>query len=423
MSGNLTLTLRFPLGQYQAHDGRGNAEWPPSPARLATSLLATAYDLHDAEAVRVTRSLYHLPAPAITTPPATERHTAYSRWAPVDVTLDDKGKTGRGGLSPKIAKPAERGTLIGDGATTFTWPATLPQADLTVLDRVLLEVPYLGRPTSPVIINRTTTDAHTQESATRWDPDPAGPTALNIATPRLLAALDARERERDMVGVTGHHPRLSARSQGRYRVTHVGGPTGLVYQRATKARVAQAVTSVAFQRTPGAVPEDIGAVVDALLEGAHPGAFVAPVYGVSSEKGMESRRLFGAVTHGVLGVPRSYVSGRDLVDLPALKPGAPSQSAKTVIAQTWGTAHAWTTSAPVHLDRDELVTDVQNMADTFRVEIVEAQTHDAPRDPNGMDTATHPFATHLSVLFNAPVTGPVIHRGLALKPIHNGGEA
>lgn len=419
----LTLRVRFPLGQFHAHDGRGNAEWPPHPARLAAAILSTAYTQGDPQAVRVARSLYDLEPPTITTPPVSQRHTAHSRWVPVDVPLKIKGDKvtiGRGGLAQKTAKPPERGTILAAGTLTYVWPAGLPQEDGSVLDRVLLEVPYLGRPTSPVILERGQDSADpVPDGAVVWEPHPEGEHRLGVATPVFLRALDARERERDMVGVTGHHPRLGSRPMGRYRSRTVGGTGGVVCEPASQARMAEASASLSFWHTPQAGPQDAAAVLEALEVHGQPGVLALPVFGVRARQGLETPRMFGVLTRGVAPQPRFYVRGRQVEDLPTPEAGVATVGGKTAVRQAWGRAHAWTSIVPVTDNRERLAAELEAIAAAAGAQIVDAQLHAPSRDPHGPNAETHPGRTHLSVMFTDPVHGPVILQGVALKPIQN----
>ena len=74
---NLTITALFPLGEFNAHDGDGHAEWPPAPARVLAAMLYTAHGL--GEGVAEVEALFRCPSPRITAPPAGERQIGYGR--------------------------------------------------------------------------------------------------------------------------------------------------------------------------------------------------------------------------------------------------------------------------------------------------------------------------------------------------------
>ena len=40
---DLTITASFSLGEFNAHDGEGRAEWPPVPVRVLAAMLSAAH--------------------------------------------------------------------------------------------------------------------------------------------------------------------------------------------------------------------------------------------------------------------------------------------------------------------------------------------------------------------------------------------
>lgn len=410
----LTLTIRFPAGQYHAHDARGNAEWPPAPARVATSLLATAYTTRNPAGVDVARALFDLEPPTIWTPSVGERHTGFARWVPVDVKVNlATGKAERGGLDTKLSKPPERGMVIGDGQVTVTWEDHgLSTQQFSVLDDLVKNVTYLGRPTSPVIMDRS--PCGPPAAGTKWIPDESGAERLRVATPQLLAALDARERQREQIGITGHHPRLATRPVARYRRLDLGANNDFGVRLATYAQTAEAITSLMYYRTHGAAPGDISEFIRAL--DLPEGAFVVPVYGATSRQGLSTPRLFGVATHAAAPQTPVYVRGRELVDSPRPTLGVAGVTAERAIAAAWGSATAWSTLAPVTSDRASLIQYTTELASRHGVELVDAAIHDACRHPHGPDTSLHPYQTHLSILLDPPISGPVTVQDAALAP-------
>ena len=93
---DLTITASFPLGEFNAHDGDGRAEWPPAPARVLAAMLSVAHGL--GEGVAEVEALFRCPPPRITAPPAGERQIGYRRWVPVNnevKTAKNGSPTGR----------------------------------------------------------------------------------------------------------------------------------------------------------------------------------------------------------------------------------------------------------------------------------------------------------------------------------------
>lgn len=410
----LTITARFPAGQYLAHNGRGWPEWPPSPARLLTAILATAY--RTGTGIKTARRLFELPPPVISTPPAGDRATDYSRWVPVDVTLDiDTGKIGRGGVTGNLAKPPERGTTVGDRPVEFRFEnAALNVEELTTLDAIFTRVPYLGRPTSPVILNRLPEPSEDDADHTIWTPDPAGKHRIQVATPQLLQALDAREQEREAVGITGHHPRLTARPVAHY-TRHLPGKTtrGSVTP-ATAATVNQIAQGLTYYATHGATPTDAIAVTDALRT-PNSSALAVPVFGTLTSQGLEIPRLFGMAIAGP--GPASIwclVNGQPQELTARILRG--NRTEQALIAQVWGTAMGWTTMVPVANQPADIRSQLCHIAAAHGATIADATLHTVARYPLAPDIGFNPQLTHISVLFDQAIEGPIDLAGVALTP-------
>lgn len=228
---DLTITASFPLGEFNAHDGEGRAEWPPAPARVLAAMLSAAHGL--GEGVSEVEALFRCCPPRITAPPAGERQIGYGRWVPVnnEVKTDKDGSpTGiidrNDRLLEKQAKDPECGMMVGTGpddVVRWTFPVDGP-VDLGVLQKVARFVEYLGRPTSPVLLDVVDGAVEAPPGHSRWEPDPTGWIQLRVGTEGLLAALDAREEERRRSTVTGTHPYMSVRPTAPYRL--VGGRPG-----------------------------------------------------------------------------------------------------------------------------------------------------------------------------------------------------
>lgn len=419
----LTLAVRFAAGHYHAHNANGHAEWPPAPARIATALLATAYEIADPAAVHIARRLFDLAPPILWTPPASERHTDTSRWVPADHGLPTKsGKGLTFGRKGNLRKPPERGTVVDDEPLYVRWDdTTFTDDDLETLDRLLRNVTYLGRPTSPVIIDRVALTGEDTSRHTTWMPDPDGAMSLTVATAHLLQALDNREAERDAIGITGHHPHLTARTRARYRSFHPSAAASqhAVLQPASRALTLQIGNDFLYYRTPNASPDDAPAVIQALTSAPSTpqDLILVPVYGRIHQQGLATSRLFGVISSHALD-PDPYLRGREPVAIPPPRPHVASEAARNAIAQTWGTSTMWTTLAPVPDNADSLLRDIHVIAERNRARILHATTHDSCRHPNGPDTACYPHATHLSILFESAVPGPLTINGVALLPFN-----
>lgn len=208
---DLVVDVRFPLGEFQAHDERGSAEWPPSPARLASATLATAYGR--GEGVEVARAMFGLAPPTMVVPRSGERAGNVTTWVRVDADLDlSTGRIERGGLTGTISKPARRGTTVADGCVSYVFAdVPLDPAELGGLQAVMAEIPYLGRPTSPAVVDAYVLEhadvAAMSKGREVWSPAEQGSRRVRVATSGLLAALDKREAQRRAFGRRDFTPR------------------------------------------------------------------------------------------------------------------------------------------------------------------------------------------------------------------------
>ena len=210
---DLTITASFPLGEFNAHDGEGRAEWPPAPARVLAAMLSAAHGL--GEGASEVEALFRCRPPRITAPPTGQRQIGYRRWVPVNNELKtDKNGSPTGivdrndRLLEKQAKDPECGMMVGTGPSDvvrWTFAADGP-VDLGILQKVARSVEYLGRPTSPVLLDVVDGAVEAPPHHSCWEPDPTGWIQLRVGTEGLLAALDAREEERSRSTVTGTHP-------------------------------------------------------------------------------------------------------------------------------------------------------------------------------------------------------------------------
>lgn len=411
----LTLKASFPTGFYLAHDGRERPEWPPSPARVTSAILATAHRLGNPGGIEVARRLFEYRPPTLWVPPHGSRDTDVRRWVPVPVELDEeRGTFGRGGPAAKILKGFERGVSVGGDLFVRYADVDLSVTDVETLDRVLRAVVYLGRPTSPVVLERI--DAATSPGPAHeiWRPDERGEQALRVATLDLLTELDRRERQRASMGV-GAHPPLNRRPTARYR--RELGPTSEPTIRADRRVVEEVSERLAYVRTPEARPDDLLAVMDALGVGEVDTA-VADV-GFVTQRGLEVPRLLGvALVWSPDGRPRDIApclyEGR-VVDLePEAVPRSPRSLTRPqrAIAAAWGSGRAWTTVCPIALSGSKIVVALQQ----HDADLVEVQSHGSGRMPHTPDATHHPRYQHVSVLFTRAVTGPITLGGVALMP-------
>lgn len=417
---DLTLAASFPTGYFLAHDGRGDPEWPPAPARLLSAILATAYRRRDAKEVVLARRLFDLPPPTLWLPPHGLRDTDVQRWVPVPVEYDEATRRfGRGGPGARLLKGPERGVHVGEGIVVVRFPAApYGPEELALLDGLLRDVAYLGRPTSPVVVERLPGGPGPDPDGEMWAPDERGRHRLPIATADLLAALDLRERRR-ADSPPGAHPEHARRPTAAYRVT--GSPQWPHVIPASPATVERELERLVYYRTPRARPHDLSGVVDALGVGGD--GLLVPDIGVESRRGIEVPRLFGvacaAATPGLDGELVCLLGGEVAHLTPSTAPrhaGRPSRFER-LVGRTWGRARAWTTTCPPRLVPGQVTAHLHRLATDRAAVALEAQTHGPGRIPGSPDVAYHPTLRHVTVLFDRAVDGPLTLDGVALAPI------
>ena len=139
--------------------------------------------------------------PDISAPRVGERGVGYGRWVPTNNEIKEERGNPIGIIDAKERfadkgfKSPECGVIIGTGPRDLVrWCfKDARDVDVDVLRRVAWNVSYLGRPTSPVILDVVTGAQNPPEDHDRWIPDKNGTHALRVATPDLLRALDERE--------------------------------------------------------------------------------------------------------------------------------------------------------------------------------------------------------------------------------------
>ena len=425
-----TVTARFPAGEFNAHDRDGGPEWPPAPARLAAAFLAAAHE--SGSGVDVAKSLFLLSPPRISAPRAGVRQVGYGRWVPVnnEIKLDKRGRmTGIVDVNSRFAdkdlKGSECGILIGTGPDDVVrWVfGDAQDVDVEALRRVARRVTYLGRPTSPVILDVVEGAQEAPGAHSRWIPDENGRCALRVATPELLRALDEREEQRRRSRVTGTHPPLDVRPTAKYRRAGADNGAQVVVQ-APGDVLADAV----LYRFPGGRSggvtvgaADAATIVDQLRGQVPDLEWVLPLFGEVGRRAVSVLRGFVlragsapgadefAVRSGVVRVRPSEL--RELAALPRVVRAATAPSS------------VWTSVVPVEMEQEVVVGRLRMLADQLGVRLGWVGRHLQARASVGPDACEPGSAAHLTVVFDEVVAGPVVLDGVCLVPEEAGGLA
>lgn len=421
---DLTITASFPLGEFNAHDGEGRAEWPPAPARVLAAMLSAAHGI--GEGVSEVEALFRCPSPRITAPPAGERQIGYRRWVPVnnELKMDKNGSpTGivdrNDRLLEKQAKDPECGMMVGTGpddVVRWTFAADSP-VDLGVLQKVARSVEYLGRPTSPVLLDVVDGAGEAPPGHSCWEPDPTGWIQLRVGTEGLLAALDAREEERRRSTVTGTHPYMSVRPTAPYRL--VGGRSGDGAAPDTR----ELLRTCSLYRMPhsgrqGAVlvhASDAALVMEQLRGSLGEAGWMLPLIGGLGRRHLPVLR--GVLVAGGSRLPSVGLAVRTGVVEARLAETRTMASLPRVLRAATVPSLQWTTVVPTAEEPEHIVSLLEECASGLGCRLVGAERHSDSRSDGGVDVQEDNGRWHVSVTFDAKVPGPVVFDGGLMVPL------
>ena len=421
---DLTITASFPLGEFNAHGGEGRAEWPPAPARVLAAMLSAAHGL--GEGVAEVEALFRYPPPRITAPPAGERQIGYRRWVPVN----NEVKTAKNG-SPtgivdrpwrfleKQAKDPECGMMVGTAPSDVVrWTfAADDRVDLGVLQKLARSVEYLGRPTSPVLLDVVDGAVEVPPGHSCWEPDPTGWIQLRVGTEGLLAALDAREEERRRSTVTGTHPYMSVRPTYPYRL--MGGRSGDGAAPDTR----ELLRTCSLYRMPhsgrhGAVlvhAADAALVMDQLRDSLEEAGWMLPLIGGLGRRHLPVLR--GVLVAGGPRLPSVGLAVRTGVVEARLAETRTMASLPRVLRAATAPSLRWTTVVPTAEEPERIVSLLEECASGLGCRLVEAERHSDSRSDGGVDVQENNGRWHVSVAFDAKVPGPVVFDGTLMVPL------
>ena len=421
---DLTITASFPLGEFNAHDGEGRAEWPPAPARVLAAMLSAAHGL--GEGVSEVEALFRCRPPRITAPPAGERQIGYRRWVPVnnELKLDKNGlPTGivdrNDRLLEKQAKDPECGMMVGTGpddVVRWTFPVDGP-VDLGILQKVARSVEYLGRPTSPVLLDVVDGAVEVPPGHFCWEPDPTGWIRLRVGTEGLLAALDAREEERRRSTVTGTHPYMSVRPTYPYRLVDAQVGDGAAPDTRELLRTCS-LYRMPHSGRQGAVlvhAADAALVMEQLRDSLGEAGWMLPLIGGLGRRHLPVLR--GVLVAGGLRLPSLGLAVRTGVVEARLAETRTLASLPRVLRAATAPSSLWTTVVPTAEDPEHIVSLLEECASGLGCRLVGAERHSDSRSDGGVDVQENNGRWHVSVTFDAKVPGPVVFDGTLMVPL------
>ena len=421
---DLTITASFPLGEFNAHNGEGRAEWPPAPARVLAAMLSAAHGL--GEGVSEVEALFRCRPPRLTAPPAGERQIGYRRWVPVNnelKTAENGSPTGivdrNDRLLEKQAKDPECGMMVGTGpddVVRWTFPVD-GQVDLGILQKVARSVEYLGRPTSPVLLDVVDGAVEVPPGHFCWEPDQTGWIRLRVGTEGLLAALDAREEERRRSTVTGTHPYMSVRPTASYRL--VGRRSGDGAASDTR----ELLRTCSLYRMPHSGRQgtilvhavDAALVMEQLRDSPEETGWMLPLIGGLGRRHLPVLR--GVLVAGGPRLPSVGLAVRTGVVEARLAETRTMASLPRVLRAATASSLRWTTVVPTAEEPERIVSLLEECASGLGCRLVEAERHSDSRSDGGVDVQENNGRWHVSVAFDAKVPGPVVFDGTLMVPL------
>lgn len=406
-----TLAVRFPTGAYNASGELGAPEWPPTPARLLTAILAASYESGRDDLVTLARALFELEPPEILVPPAGTRHQQWVRWLPVAVEITDTLGV-KNGVETRImtlaaadvkraAKVAEPGSLV-DPETPVYFAFTGLVAD-QMLRELLALVPYLGRPTSPAMVS--VEDAPEQvDGWSVWEPAPESKRyQLPVGSPRALQNLDRRWAMILRSGYSQFQPDGLRRTRIGYTVSTVA-PAGLEVELPAQQMV-EAFAATSLVRWPTSKLDEDGVLELAGLLGP-----CTPV--LANIRGKEMLTALLSPANGVhAALPVAAADGVAVIS----PTGTMGWSDYAAVKSTLATARLWSTALPVPLATVEQ--ELTAMATAHGARVEEATAHSFPRIPGHPWVEGRTDISHVTVVFSQAVTGPLTLGGCQLMPV------
>ena len=322
-------------------------------------------------------------------------------------------------LLEKQAKDPECGMMVGTGPSDvvrWTFAADGP-VDLGILQKVARSVEYLGRPTSPVLLDIVDGAVEVSPGHSCWEPDPTGWIQLRVGTEGLLAALDAREEERRRSTVTGTHPYMSVRPTYPYRLVDVQVGDGAAPDTRELLRTCSLYRMPHSGRQDAVLVHaaDAALVMEQLRDSLEETGWMLPLIG-----GLGRRHL--PVLRGVLvaGGPRLASVGlavRTGVVEARLAEIRTMASLPRVLRAATALSLRWTTVVPTAEDPEGIRDMLKKCASGLGCRLVGAERHSDSRSDGGIDVQEDNGRWHVSVVFDAEVPGPVVFDGTLMVPL------
>lgn len=334
-------------------------------------------------------------------------------------------------------KEAEPGVWVGESRFVVVFPGRGDLAEQ--VECAARQVSYLGRPTSPVVLEVSRGDGQglaLREGESKWIPDPTGSVRLGVPTPDYLQALGVRHTEQRAAARKGKTstPRPISQAERTFeRYARIDGRSHNIHAASSDdhALLRDDFTWFKIEQdalgNPGAHDSDTMATL-AQLHARLGDAGMVPVY---SERVLQGVLVASKRPEPSQEDPQPRHPPVDLVVSSGIRQAVDAgrkwtyEANRALLAVT-STATAWTTIAPVPtggvqhlleaLDSDEYP--IRREDTVLHADPIGVRVGDAAWEADGRaDFASgRSDVAHLTVIFETPVTGPLCIAGALMWP-------
>lgn len=303
-----------------------------------------------------------------------------------------------------------------DDVVRWTFPVDGP-VDLGVLQKVARFVEYLGRPTSPVLLDVVDGAVEVPPGHSCWEPDPTGWIQLRVGTEGLLTALDAREEERRRSTVTGTHPYMSVRPTAPYRLVDRRSGDGAAPDTRELLRTCSLYRIPHSGRQEAVLvhASDAALVTEQLRDSLGEAGWMLPLIGGLGRRHLPVLR--GVLVAGGSRLPSVGLAVRTGVVKARLAETRTMASLPRVLRAATAPSLRWTTVVPTAEEPEHIVSLLEECASGLGCRLVEVERHSDSRSEGGVDVQHDNGRWHVSVTFDAEVPGPVVFDGTLMVPL------
>lgn len=420
--GAFAVSFRFPCGFYEAsldEDGVDGPEWPPHPFRVVAGLTAGASRLdnpHRDLAMGAITALCSSPPPVVYTPQNVIFRPGVMRYVPVNPVDPLPSAAGKISelltkLKPRAAQPAVCLASPNDQVVMVWDDLNNAETIAKALDGATRGVPYLGRPTSPVVMSVAALDCVDLDGLVCWRPAVGTHVSAWLRIPDQ-STVDALERRRVEYLRTGCKQLF------------------VLARKIAYVREGSGAAALAKELDPNVVVVSVGGrqrglgMLDTISRVSNALSLVNPLPVLYTVGKYADGHLLGLLVDGrSLGVdaikkleePNCKVGEVSVSQVPIRDAIA---SVRQGASRLYGTSRLWTTLTPIRLQKNDLMGSANELVSQFthgmrrRATVGhQLQLHSSSRLGVLDLPITLPYGrplAHMTVVFEQAITGPLV---------------